>query len=128
MTKVINRGLIFSVQPPSIDVTQVLVDYKKFERVMIWKEYWHSKDSEESSDKKRNIFKSTKTNLPKKYRSPESLKAFLNSVKSELMDPLNRNKIPNNITENESKALKDLSKLQSERKIVIKPMIKVQEF
>ena len=55
MTKVLNRRLRLSVQPPSIDVTQVLVDYKKFERVMIWKEYWHNKDSEESSDKKRNI-------------------------------------------------------------------------
>jgi len=41
-------------------------------------------------------------------------------VKSELLDPRNRNKAKCNIPENELKAIQDLTKLQKERKIMIK--------
>ena len=66
------------------------------------------------------IFKKKKSNLPKNYKIPEGLKTFLNSVKSELMDPKNRNKVQCNITPEEIKALLGLIKLQKEQKIVIK--------
>ena len=123
MNKVLNRGLNFCLTPQSLDKTQVLVDFKRFERTMIWREYWHSKndDNNDNLEYKAPIFKTEKNNLPKKYKTPNSLKAFLSSVKSDLTDPLNRNKCDPNVTSDEYKALKELSKLQSERKIVIKP-------
>ena len=46
---------------------------------------------------------------------------FLGAVKSELIDPENRNKVKNNISTEESDALKELIKLQKEQKIIIKP-------
>ena len=47
-----------------MDLTQVYVDFKKFKRSAIWKEFWFGKDNEES---KKQIFKTNKTNLPKNY-------------------------------------------------------------
>ena len=37
MEKVLNRGLNFSVLPNKLDLTQVLVDYKRYERSAIWR-------------------------------------------------------------------------------------------
>ena len=41
MEKVLNRGLNFLILPKKLDITQVLVDWNKFERTMIWTEWWH---------------------------------------------------------------------------------------
>ena len=35
MEKVLNRGLKFCIQPLKLDLTQILVDYQRFERTMI---------------------------------------------------------------------------------------------
>ena len=35
MDKLLNRGLNFSVLPDKLDITQVLVDWKRFERTMV---------------------------------------------------------------------------------------------
>ena len=43
------------------------------------------------------------------------------AVKSEIMDPKNRNVVKSNISEGEKEALKELVKLQKERQIVIRP-------
>ena len=58
--------------------------------------------------------------MPKNYTVPEGLKVFLNSVKSELTDPRNRNKEECNLPVDEINALKQLIQLQKDRKIVIK--------
>ena len=79
MENVLNRGLKFSITPVHLDITQ------NFERTMIWKEFWHER--EESEGRKRSIFKSKKTNLPKKHKTPKGLTDYLAAVKSELMDP-----------------------------------------
>ena len=42
-------------------------------------------------------------------------------MKSELMDPKNRNKTQRNLPELDFEALKELVKIQEERKIVVKP-------
>ena len=65
-------------------------------------------------------FPPKKTNMPKNYVPPEDLKMFLNSVKSELTDPRNRNKEECNLPVDEVNALKELIQLQKDRKIVIK--------
>ena len=119
MESVLNRGLNFCITPLKLDLTQVLVEFRRFERKMIWKEYFHEK--EEKVDKVESIFKTRKTNMPKKHKTPNGLKNFLASVKSEIMDPKNRHKVKSNISENEKEAIKTLIKLQRNREIIIKP-------
>ena len=96
----------------------MLVDHKKFERKVVWHEFWHGKESEQTQ--KEIIFKSTKTNLPRDHQSPQGMKDFLSSIKSELMDPRNRNREECNLPPAEIQALKELISLQRDRVIVIK--------
>ena len=118
METLLNRGLNFSILPLKLDFTQVLVDYRRFERAAIWKEFWYG--IEDGQPKKETIFKVKKNNMPKNYSSPEGLKTFLNSVKSKLSDPQNRNEIESNLPAEELAALKDLINLQKTRQIIIK--------
>ena len=119
MENVLNRGLNFCILPLKLDITQVLVDFNRFERTMIWHEFWFGREKENVY--KYPIFKTRKTNLPKNYKIHKGLKTFLGAVKSEIMDPKNRNKVQCNIPQDELEALLDLIKLQKEGKIVIKP-------
>ena len=64
MDKLLNRGLNFFVLPYKLDLTQTLVDEKKFERAVIWTEFWHGRDEE--LDREIPIFKQEKYNLMKK--------------------------------------------------------------
>ena len=118
MKRLLNRGFNFSILPNKMDLTQVLTDYKKFERTIVWHEFWHGKDTE--IDYEKPIFQIVKTNMPKNYSVPEGLKIFLSSVKSEILDPKNRNNIQCNLPVDEICALKELIKLQKDREIVIK--------
>ena len=118
MKKLLNRGLNFSILPLKLDITEVLVDFKSFERKMLWKEVFHGKENTEAQ--KEHIFKSKKSNLPRNHPTPQGLKTFLSSVKSEILDPRNRNTEKCNLPEDEIEALKELISLQRERKIVIK--------
>ena len=118
MNSVLNKGLNFSVLPKKLDITQVLCDYEKFKRITIWKEFWYG--VEETEEKKIPLFKVDKTNYPKNHTTPRGLITFLSSIKSEIMDPLNRNKVEPNLPPGEIEALKELVNLIKARKIVIK--------
>ena len=118
MDKVINKGLNFSILPKKLDMTQVWVDIKRFERSCIWQEFWYGRDDQQM--KTKPIFKLQKTNLPKNYSIPEGLKTFLSSVRSEIQDYQNRNSANCNLPVNEMDALLKLQKLQKERQIVIR--------
>ena len=118
MDRLLNRGLNFSILPNKMDLTQVLTDYKKLERKVIWTEFFYGKD--EDNEFEPPIFKEEKTNMPKNNTVPEDLKTFLNAVKSELTDSRNRNKEICNLPVDEINALKDLIKLQKDRVIVIR--------
>ena len=118
MKTLLNRGLNFSILPKKLDITQVFVDYKQFERSVLWKEFHFGKDNQETYE--RPIFRIQKTNLPQKHSTPELLKTFLSAVKSDISDPRNRNSAECNLPPKELKALKDLINLQKERQIVIK--------
>ena len=48
MVSVLNRGLNFCILPMKLDITQVLVDWKRFERSMIWTEFWYGRDKGEN--------------------------------------------------------------------------------
>ena len=65
--------------------------------------------------------KRKKHNFPRNHRAPKSLSDFLAAVKSDIVDPKNRNKVESNIPDDEKEALKELIRLQRERKITIKP-------
>ena len=119
MEKVLNRGLKFAIQPLNLDITQVLVDYKRFERSVRWQEFWHERECDETREVP--IFKTKKTNFPKNHQPPQGLKMFLGAVKSEIMDPHNRNRVKCNLTDEELKALKEIVQLQKDLKIVVKP-------
>ena len=118
METILNRGLNFAITPLKLNITQVLVDFRKFERTMLWQEFWSNK---EKIQLKPQIFKQNKTNLPTKHPTPPGLKMFLNAAKSEIMDPHNRNKSHPNLSPTEIEALSELIKLQKERVITIKP-------
>ena len=97
--------------PFKLDITQILVEYKRFDRSGLWWEYHYGKEQ----DYKDPIFKTLKTNLPKNHSIPDGLKVFLKSVKSDFMDPRNRNSIQCNIPQDEILALKELQELQRKR-------------
>ena len=72
MKRLLNRGFNFSILPNKMDLTQVLTDYKKFERTIVWHEFWHGKNTE--IDYEKPIFQVVKTNMPKNHTVPEGLK------------------------------------------------------
>ena len=74
METLLNKGLNFSILPYKLDMTQVWVDLKRFERSAVWTEFWHGREDQESQEPK--IFKEHKTNLPKNNCVPEGLKSF----------------------------------------------------
>ena len=45
METLLNRGLNFAVLPNKLDIIQVLVDWKRFERTMIWREWWFGREA-----------------------------------------------------------------------------------
>ena len=103
MDRLLNRGLNFCILPFKLDITQTLVEYKRFEISAIWWEFHYGKEKDQNYEDP--IFKKMKTNLPKNYSVPDGLKVFLSSVKSNFMDPRNRNSVPCNIPQDELLAL-----------------------
>ena len=85
---------------------------------MLWTEFWANQPKQ---DYKPTIFKKVKTNLPRKHPTPAGLKIFSNGLKSEIEDPLNRNKCRPNLPPDEIQVLQKLVQLQKERVITIKP-------
>ena len=119
MDQVLNLGLNFAILPKKLDITQVLCDFKKFERKIIWREFFSKKDDIEDHYIPP-IFKSRKTNLPKNHKIPEELKIFLGAIRSEILDPKNRHKNNCNVSKEILEALLELVKMQKECKIIIK--------
>jgi hypothetical protein len=118
MESLLNRGLNFCVTPHNINRTEILVDYRKFERSMKWREFFSDQEKEDQNNPKPEMFKTEKTNLPPK--SSQTLQNFLTGIKSEMMGTA-PNKSRPNISVSESEALKSLINLQKTCQIVIKP-------
>ena len=93
---VLNRGLKLANLPPKLDVTQVLTDFRRFERSMVWNKFWFGRETEEPYEKP--LFQKKKHNFPRNYRSPKGLQDYLAAVKSDIMDPHNRNKVKSNLS------------------------------
>ena len=120
MNNLLNRGLNFAITPLHLNLTQVLVDFAKFERRLLWKEFFADEDNEPTLYVPP-IFKKEKYNLPRNHTVPSELKMFINGVKSEILDPENRNCVRPNLPPNEIEALNTLIQLQKSRVITIKP-------
>ena len=118
MISLLNRGLNFAVMEKNLDITQLFSDIKKFERKLIWKEFFHPEENEEVV--KIPFIKEDKTNLPKKYTASSSLRSFLTATRSEILNPNNRNKVDPNLSPGELRAMEELIKLQKEQTIVIR--------
>ena len=86
---------------------------------MAWHKFWYNKDEEEQQYIPP-IFKTNKSNFPKKHSTPEGLKNMLAAVKSEINDPMNRNKTQPNLPTYLLLAMKELINLQKQREIIIK--------
>ena len=55
----LNRGLNFCILPPKLDITQKIVEFRKFERAVIWHEFHYGSETNiETSEKK---FRTEKT-------------------------------------------------------------------
>ena len=122
MKTILNRGLNFCVSPLTLNITNILVEYRKYERTVKWVEFFADKDTESEFDTesswKKEIFPKEKSNVPP--NSSTAVKTFLNSVKSEISGTI-YNKTKPNISKAESEALAQLVKLQRNCIIVIKP-------
>ena len=105
MWEVLNMGLKFAILPLKLDITQVLVDFRKYERNLVWREFFFKMEDNEE-EYKPPIFKTDKTNFPKNYKSPEGLKTFIGATKSEILDPRNRNNVKCNISKDKILAIK----------------------
>ena len=117
MHQVLNKGLNYSVLPSKVDNTLILAEHKKFERTILWRQFWADRDSTQNST--IPIFNLNKTNFPN-LKPAESLTMFLGSIKSDIMNPQNRNRVQPNLSNLEQEALLDLIKLQQSRTITIK--------
>ena len=102
MQSLLNLGLNFSVLPLKLDINQVLVDFNQFERSDIWHEFWYGREKDKNY--KAPIFKVQKRSLPKNF------KKFLSAIKSEILDPRNRNQSKCNLSPEQISALKELIK------------------
>ena len=89
---------------------------------MAWRKFFNDKEDEEFIPP---IFKSKKYNFPKNHNTPTGFKTYLVAGKSEINDPRNRYKASCNIPKEQLVALKELIKLQRDRKTIIKRCDKV---
>jgi len=67
------------------------VDFSKFVRKLRWREFFATQ--EDDHEYHPSIFRKEITNLPRNHKPPKELKMFCHAVKSEILDPENRNKI-----------------------------------
>ena len=122
MESLLNRGLNFCVDPLKLNITDILMQWRKFERKMRWKEFFNDfeipNEEKEKNSWKKEIFPKEKSNLPPK--GSKNLSNFLIGAKSELLGT-KPNKTKSNITKGETEALKVLILMQREKQIVIKP-------
>ena len=72
MHKLHNRALNFALLPFKLDITQLLVDFNRFSRAVIWQEFWYGRNKGE--DYIKPIFRSHKKTFPKTIHLQVALK------------------------------------------------------
>ena len=64
MESVLNKGLKFAILPLRLDITQILTDFRRHERSIVWKKFWHGKEN--YMKYKPPMFKQKIHNFPQK--------------------------------------------------------------
>ena len=117
MTKVLNKGLSFVINPRNVNLTEVRSDLQAWKRTVRWREFHSSNkiefesDSDSESDPP-NLFHTKKCNLPP-TPPPASLDTFLKGVESEILGSI-RKGTKLNVTTEEIKAVQTLKNMQEE--------------
>jgi hypothetical protein len=99
-------------------MTELFVDYRKFERKLKWKEFFSDEEETQCNDWAPDIFPKEKTNLPNK--TSKNLNHFITGIKGELRGT-EFNKVRPNLPKEEEDALNKLILLQKTQEIIIKP-------
>ena len=74
MLNVLNCGLNFAILTLKLAISQVLIDFKRFERSVIWHKFWFER---ENTYEKSQLFKQKRNkNLPKNYTILSDLKKW----------------------------------------------------
>ena len=115
MISLLERGLNFAVTPKTYNLSEVLVDFSKFERKIKWREYWHDK-GDTNDTYEPPIFRKEKTNMPK--NTSKEVEGFVSGIRSEIIGTP-PNQVFSNITPDEKNALTTLINLQRNREIII---------
>ena len=126
MQNLLNHGLSFVPIPDKLNITQVKTELNRYERSMLWKDFWFENEpnifNEEDSEYVKSVFKSNQTNLPKGGTS-DHLKIYLHSVHSDIIGSCRKRsetKKKYNLLQEEQIALKALREVQSKGEITIK--------
>ena len=122
MHSLLNRGLNFCVKGNCPTESEILTDLHKFERRVLWTEFFFGKDN---TNYIPPIFRKEKANLPP-GPAPKPLQAFLNTVSTNIRSKSSWNKhlidpTRKNISKDEERALNQLISYQKQQRIVIKP-------
>ena len=72
MNDLLNLGLKFAILPIKLDITQVLVDFKTYERSLVWQEFFHS--DEKQKEYIPPIFKTKNLTFLRTTTHPKALK------------------------------------------------------
>lgn len=118
---VLYKGLSFNVKGNCPTESDILSDLQRFDRRMLWKEYFHDKDNASFTP---SVFYKEKINLPP-GPTPKPLQIFLNTVSTNIRDKNNWNKhlidpTRKNISKGEERGLDKLISNQKEQRIIIK--------
>jgi hypothetical protein len=117
MTKFMSRGLNFCINPKKFNMTELLVDVRKFERKLKWKEFFTDDDDTQINEWTPEIFPKEKNNLPAK--SSKGLNNFITGIRGELRGT-ELNKVRPNLPGEEEEAIQTLILLQKSQEIIIK--------
>ena len=61
MKKLLNSALNFAIIPLKLYITEIIVDFNRYSRAIIWHEYWHGKEEEGDNEHFNPIFRKQKT-------------------------------------------------------------------
>ena len=118
--KLVQRGATFVPLPSHVNTTEINSHINRFQRSCYWKAYWAAQEN--SGDFQPSVVYKPKCNLPS-TSPPKPLEDALTGIRTEILSsPLN--KVHDNITQGEKKAMSNLVELRQNGTIVIQPLDK----
>ena len=125
MENLLNHGLSFVPVPNKLNITQIKTELDRYERSILWKDFWFENKNEhsnEETDYVKSVLKSNKTNFPVS-RASSQLRMYLNSIHSDVVGSCSKRhetKKKYNLSREERAAIQSLKEAQSSGTITIK--------